>query len=598
MANACEGEGTRIRLDGEGWAVKLMRYASDSRSHTLQKMFDVSSLDGLDVEIHQRAWSMFDLFLEEDRDRFVAFLADLRDAKDPRKSVKERFGISPEELEQRWRDRILRKRDSVAATPEEVDAAEPGLPGAAEREAIRLETDPATLAAKVRALEKLDDPLTAATILPLLQHPSELVRETVALILARTTSPAVLEWLRTEGLARFSGVVRAGVARALGTLRDEAAAPACLALLGDGNWLVRVYAARALGRVRHLPAVPALRNLLDDGVAKVRMAAMDALAEYGEDAGEVAESVGDHLGDANWQVRSAAAECLGALGDRRGIEALIARMEIEDGRIRKDIHDALKRITRDDLGANPKHWRDWWEKARKTDGAPPPRPAKSPEDERYGKTEPPTIYGLRVFSRLAGYVVDTSFSMAYEAKVDPAWLKRSGRDFPAVGTKAEFARREIGASLATLDPRTHFNVWFFRTAASRWKSKAVPATPQNVSAALRRIEAESPREGVGGEAWRTNYVDLFRLILGIRDGEGLPRDFRDTPDTLYFLTDGKPTVGEIVDHEILLGWIREHNRFARMRLNVISFGHETNDRFLSALAGQNGGGFVVVPDIE
>jgi hypothetical protein len=307
--------------------------------------------------------------------------------------------------------------------------------------------------------------------------------------------------------------------------------------------------------------------------------------------------VSDALSHPAWQVRSAAAVCLGALGDMRGVEPLIDRMTIETGRIRRDIRRALKRITRDDLGNDPKVWRDWWDKEVERAGGQPTRPGEGREipagEHTYSE---PTYYGIRVYSRGVGYVVDTSSSMVYEIELDPAWLKRHRRDYGHLAVKADLARKEIEASLSSLDPRTSFNVYFFRTFASSWKSSMVKATKSNVEAAVRKIVAEQPRGGFEKQLFRTNYVDALRLLLDEQKGATPSGNFSDTPDTVFFLTDGKPTVGDITEPEVLLSWFAERNRFARMHFNVITFGsQETNDRFLRPLAEDNGGKFVQVP---
>ncbi len=76
---------------------------------------------------------------------------------------------------------------------------------------------------------------------------------------------------------------------------------------------------------------------------------------FGPRAASAWKPVAANLGARAWQVRSAAAECLGALAARDSVDPLIDRMAVEGGRIRQDIRAALKRITKDDLGNDPKH---------------------------------------------------------------------------------------------------------------------------------------------------------------------------------------------------------------------------------------------------
>ncbi|MCI0633026.1 MAG: hypothetical protein L0206_03800, partial [Actinobacteria bacterium] len=69
--------------------------------------------------------------------------------------------------------------------------------------------------------------------------------------------------------------------------------------------------------------------------------------------------------------------------------------------------------------------------------------------------------------------------------------------------------------------------------------------------------------------------------------------FCDTPDTLFFLTDGTPTEGEITKTDEIRTWFREQNRFARLKVHVITMGSMGVELdFLPAFAAENGGQFV------
>ena len=93
---------------------------------------------------------------------------------------------------------------------------------------------------------------------------------------------------------------------------------------------------------------------------------------------------------------------------------------------------------------------------------------------------------------------------------------------------------------------------------------------------------------------QTNYYDALRSTLGMERASGgwSPR-FADTPDTLFFLTDGTPTDGEITKSDELLAWFLERNRLARLRVHVIAMGTTDVDvEFLRRFAKSTGGTFV------
>ena len=58
-------------------------------------------------------------------------------------------------------------------------------------------------------------------------------------------------------------------------------------------------------------------------------------------------------------------------------------------------------------------------------------------------------------------------------------------------------------------------------------------------------------------------------------------------------------MGDITDPVVLLSWFEELNRFARVRVHVITFGVlETDADFLRPLAERHGGTFVQVPQVN
>ena len=63
-------------------------------------------------------------------------------------------------------------------------------------------------------------------------------------------------------------------------------------------------------------------------------------------------------------------------------------------------------------------------------------------------------------------------------------------------------------------------------------------------------------------------------------------------DTIYFMTDGTPTVGKLKKPEEILAAVREWNRTAHITIHAIGVGAECDAAFLKALADENGGVFV------
>jgi HEAT repeat protein len=128
-----------------------------------------------------------------------------------------------------------------------------------------------------------------------------------------------------DGLDHYDPVIRAATARVIGRLRIVDAGDKLIAGLNDASGLVRRYCADALGRIREERAIQSLTERAafyrsDDTAAEMLL----ALARIGHASSlEVFRS---RLNDANPQIRRAAAEGLGRLGDGQSLGALKTMM--------------------------------------------------------------------------------------------------------------------------------------------------------------------------------------------------------------------------------------------------------------------------------
>ena len=113
-----------------------------------------------------------------------------------------------------------------------------------------------------------------------------------------------------------------------------------------------------------------------------------------------------------------------------------------------------------------------------------------------------------------------------------------------------------------------------------------------------------PTDDIERDLW-SKFV-LFSAVSGVttaarctclHEKSSLEANLDNIPDTVYFLTDGSPTRGEITSAPELLGWFENLNRFAKVRLHVVAFGNLGVDLdFLGKLAKVGGGEFIHVPE--
>ena len=245
-------------------------------------------------------------------------------------------------------------------------AADGDTPGARERRALLAETDPAVIAAKIRGLGTITDARTVEVVLDLVAKNSELVRESATVALCKVTEPEAQERIWQYGLAHANGIVRAYAARVCGRLKLEFAVPGLRKQIADdSHWLARAEAALTLGTLKDVAAMAVLRKMVNnDPAEKAQLAAMDALGMFGEVAEMSVPLIVRQTESSQWQLRIAACDALGEIGSMEAVDPLITRMETESGRGREAIRDALRKISRDDLGMKPENWRTWWDRER------------------------------------------------------------------------------------------------------------------------------------------------------------------------------------------------------------------------------------------
>jgi hypothetical protein len=587
----CQDEGPVASGSGKDWDKKA-RVIAGTRHAPIEKLFGIPSLSHMSYDDLVRSWSYMDLMLKEDRARWLVTLKAIREGDEHAVAFRKGLGITPDEFDRRWVDRMTGARKSMGADPRRDVVDDEDGPGAAERRRIRSEQDPTVLAALLRGLEKVADVKTAALVVGKFSPDSDLIRETLVLLLSKTDAPEVVAWLREKGLADPDPLVRAGVARVLGAVKDGAARPTLEALLGDAHFLCRAYAAQALQAIADPASLPALLANVEDANPKAWIAKADALAVHGAAASKATLPVVARLTASDWQVRLTACRALAAVGNADAVEPLIDRLDAEGGRLKREILAALRAVSRESFGENPQTWRNWW-KMQKPRGIPPeaPRPV---EDDRYARPkrpgEPdPTYYGRRIFSQSVLFVLDVSKSMDSYIKIPPdAMAKLGGRLTP--GPRIQVAKSAISQAIEGLDPRTRFNVVFFSTLVKPWKDGLVVAAQPTKDAAISAIQG-APLED------ETNVYGALRAAVGLHEKPTMSAQLDPIPDTIYFLTDGTPTRGEITDGETILSWMRDVNRFAKVDLHVVAMGNLGVDlTFLSRLAAENGGEFIHVPE--
>ena len=160
-----------------------------------------------------------------------------------------------------------------------------------------------------------------------------------------------------------------------------------------------------------------------------------------------------------------------------------------------------------------------------------------------------SFFGTRSKGKRFVFVIDKSGSMNSQGRLGKA-------------------KRELIATLRSLNPDTRFMVYFFDHVAEPMPVTAMmAATPGNIAWAARWIEGRV----VGGS---TDPRDALRFTFNLK------------PDTVWLLTDGQFT-----DEDEVLSQIREANPQDAIRINTVAFKDKSGEAVLKQIAAENDGSY-------
>jgi len=425
-----------------------------------------------------------------------------------------------------------------------------------------------------------------------------------------TTYRADATWERVIGsLKERRSADRNAAIDALGRAGIKSAVPVLMELGADKDAETRYAVVRALGRLGDPACADLVTSLLADADLRVRVAAADSVAEMKlKSAGKALLPL---LEDAAWQVQAAAVKAVGVVRPTEAIMPLIELMR-KGGRLREDTADALFLITTKDFGTDADEWQRQVQRLFRLDWRPPTdaevekaRLARKKSAEFYGqKDQLKTFANIPIVSDYVLFIIDVSGSMS-DLVVEREKFQ-GYEDFQ----KLTIVKAELSKTIESLGPNTYFNIVSFASDLKPWKQYLVPANITNKESArawiknLRSIGGASDQElasvGLASNLaeGKTNTFKALMYPFGIdpdqprRAASTAPATVAKTKlDTVYFLSDGRPSVGKVVDTEEIRKAVREENQVYKIVLHTIAIG-EFQKEFLNALAVDNNGVFV------
>ena len=200
----------------------------------------------------------------------------------------------------------------------------------------------------------------------------------------------------------------------------------------------------------------------------------------------------------------------------------------------------------------------------------------------------PTYYGEKVYSDKVIFVIDLSLSMNAEMVIDRDTIvretgavvsgskaetkkekKKDGEIIPIewwkIRTRKDFAVSQLKYVVSTLKRGQLFDLVWYSDSVVVWQGRLTPATPQiKVKAAnwLDELKCEGGTNTWGG------LTKALNLVGRGTDDENYSRG----ADTIYFMSDGQPSVGDIKDTDAIVDAIERIHKVRRVKIHVAQVG--------------------------
>jgi hypothetical protein len=310
---------------------------------------------------------------------------------------------------------------------------------------------------------------------------------------------------------------------------------------------------------------------------------VDALAELGALEASEAWMINQGLVDKEWNLRSSVVRALAKLRSRAAVPAMIDQLEIEEGRVRTDIGEALKSLTGRNFRSNVDQWRKWYDDNKDTFEVPIELP-KSTEEEALEKVGM-TFFGLRTESQKVLFVLDVSGSMDFPMRTYTNDKENSGE------TRISVAKRELLQALAGIREGGMFNIVLYSNDVWSWSDEPVVMSVETRAEVTTFVEELTVMGG-------TNLYGAIKGGLDACRGEarrkdvGTPKWITPVYDTIFLLSDGAPSVGISTDREDILDMAAEENSDLSVTINSIGLSSEQDAILMRRLAEQTGGKYV------
>ncbi len=228
-----------------------------------------------------------------------------------------------------------------------------------------------------------------------------------------------------------------------------------------------------------------------------------------------------------------------------------------NGALRERSVTWLAAVSAENLGDDPAAWQKWWKENAETFQL-----NKALVAELEALQANVSYYGVQARTNRVIFILDTSSSML---------------EGTSVRNKLVDAKQALIDTLKRLPADVSFNIITFNTNVGTWKDAPMAATEANKNAAIEFVQRLVAKG-------RTNSYEA--LLTGFRTDRNV--------ETIFFVSDGAPSVGVLLEPAAILEAIRKFNRVQRAAIHTIGvFGGAPEpgifEQFMQRLADENEG---------
>ncbi|MEO6711750.1 MAG: VWA domain-containing protein, partial [Planctomycetota bacterium] len=371
-------------------------------------------------------------------------------------------------------------------------------------------------------------------------------------------------------LANEDREVAIGAAASLGARKSKASVPdleSALAKSKEAPFIAAVIDALSEIQAGDAEWQKKLIGFTTSDKLEVRVAAVNQLAKQ-QNVPELLKG----LDSPDWSVRLAALQGLEKVRTAEITGTLIGRMQKEEGRMLVEFGKVLWHLTGQPFFNQPLGWKGWWEKNSK-DFKPISEAdlAKREADEearRLKQVSKASFFGIRIRSHRVIFILDVSGSMNELTRGQ--YVGKNGE------ARIVVAKRELTKCIDALEQNSLFNLVVFSSGVDKWLTEGI-----------------SDAKGVNREEAKA-YVEKLGAGGGTNLYGAVQEAFRDKDvDTIFILSDGEPSVGDVIDPGAIREHVREWNEHRHIVINSIAVGGTFE--VLRWLAEDTGGTHVEFP---